>query len=97
MFEVKGVNVKYKVFPENPFLMTFSKIVMIDASVVVATIALGIWKEAFVWYAVVGGVLLAWWLRQPQKNSGEDQEGSKTVVVPMVSPQVAGLTLRTSF
>ena len=59
MFEVKGANVKHKIFPENPFLRTCSKIVMIDAAVVVATIALVIWKEAFMWYAIVGGVLLA--------------------------------------
>jgi len=51
--------VKHKVFPDNPFLMTFSKIVMIDAVVVVAAIAVAIWKEDLMWYAISGGVLLA--------------------------------------
>ena len=50
---------KHKVFPNNPFLMTFSTIVMVDAVVLVATIALAIWKEDLMWYMISGGVLLA--------------------------------------
>jgi len=51
--------VKHKVFPENPFLMTFSKIAMIDAVVVVATIALAIWQEHWMWYVIPSGVVIA--------------------------------------
>jgi len=51
--------VKHKVFPENPFLMTFSKIAMIDAVVVLAAIALAVWQQDWMWYAISGGVLIA--------------------------------------
>lgn len=50
---------KHRVFPDNPFLMTFAKIALIDGMVVVATIALAIWKEDLMWYAISGGILLA--------------------------------------
>jgi len=51
--------VKHRVFPDNPFLMTFSKIAMIDALVVVATIVLAVWKQDWMWYAISGGIVVA--------------------------------------
>jgi len=50
--------VKHKSFPENPFLMTFSKIAMIDAAVVVATVVLAIWQEHWMWYVIPSGVVI---------------------------------------
>ncbi|PCI45451.1 MAG: hypothetical protein COB41_01635 [Proteobacteria bacterium] len=50
---------KHREFPENPFLMTFSKIVMIDAVVAIATVALAIWKEDLMWYTIFAGVVIA--------------------------------------
>lgn len=50
---------KHKVFPDNPFLMTFSKIAMIDAVVMIATVGLAIWKEDWMWYVIPVGILLA--------------------------------------
>ena len=50
---------KHKVFPENPFLMTFSQIALIDGAVVILSIALAIWQSDWMWYALGGGALIA--------------------------------------
>ena len=50
---------KHKVFPENPFLMTFARIFMIDAVVMVASVVLGIWQEHWLWYAIGAGVVIS--------------------------------------
>jgi len=38
--------------------MTFSRIAMIDAVVVVAMIALSVWKHAWMWYVIPVGLLV---------------------------------------
>jgi len=50
---------KHREFPENPFLMTFSKIAMINIVIMLVAIALGIWQESWLWYALLAGVLLS--------------------------------------
>jgi len=50
---------KKKSFPDNPFMMTFARITMIDAAIIVLSIALAVWKQAWMWYAIGGGVFLS--------------------------------------
>ena len=47
---------KTKAFPENPFVMVFAKIAMIDAAIVLASIALAFWQSEWMWL-IVGLVL----------------------------------------
>jgi len=51
--------VKHRAFPESPFLMTFSKIAMIDAVVAALTAALAVWQQDWMWYVIAAGVLIA--------------------------------------
>jgi len=39
--------------------MTFSRIAMIDAVVVLVTIALAVWKQDFMWYVIPTGVVIS--------------------------------------
>ncbi len=50
---------KSRVFPENPFVHVFAKIAMIDAVIVVVSIALAIWQQAWMWYSLGIGLLLS--------------------------------------
>jgi len=48
-----------KVFPNNPFLMAFSKIAMIDTAVIAVTAGLAIWQNQWMWYWIGAGLLIS--------------------------------------
>ena len=50
---------KSRVFPHNPFLMTFSKIALIDGAILLASIGLAVWQSDWMWYFLASGVVLS--------------------------------------
>lgn len=50
---------KTRKFPDNPFLMAFSKIAMIDTAIMAASIGLAIWQSTWMWYVLGVGLLLS--------------------------------------
>lgn len=50
---------KIKKFPNNPFLITFSKIAMIDTLVMLLSIVLAVWQSTWMWYFLGAGLLIS--------------------------------------
>jgi len=50
---------KHKPFPENPFLMAFTKIAIIDAVVMIVAIILSFFKSDWAWYIMGLGLLIS--------------------------------------
>ncbi|MDQ6991350.1 MAG: hypothetical protein Q9M11_06415 [Mariprofundaceae bacterium] len=48
-----------KKFPDNPFLMAFSKIAMIDTAVMAVSVGLAIWQSTWMWYFLGAGLLIS--------------------------------------
>jgi len=48
-----------KVFPNNPFLMVFSKIAMIDTVIMAIAVGLSFWQSAWMWYFLGTGLLIS--------------------------------------
>jgi len=48
-----------KAFPNNPFLMVFSKIAMIDTAVMVVAVGLAVWQSQWMWYLIGVGLFIS--------------------------------------